>query len=178
MIRFTLACDSGHEFETWFPSNAAYDEQSARGLVTCPFCDSARVAKAPMAPAVARTDRNRPAAPAPQRHAPAGSVPARPGPASPLPASALPASPAEIPSPMIAAEPERQLRALLRAVREQVVASAEHVGDRFADEARAIHYGDAEDRAIYGEASPQDARALLDEGIDVMPLPPAPDDRH
>lgn len=178
MIRFTLACDSGHEFETWFPSNAAYDEQSARGLVTCPFCDSARVAKAPMAPAVARTDRNRPEAPAPQRHAPAGSVPARPGPASPLPASALPASPAEIPSPMIAAEPERQLRALLRAVREQVVASAEHVGDRFADEARAIHYGDAEDRAIYGKASPQDARALLDEGIDVMPLPPPPDDRH
>lgn len=173
MIRFTLACDSGHEFETWFPSNAAYDEQSARGLVTCPFCDSARVAKAPMAPAVARTDRNRPEAPAPQRHAPAGSVPARPGPASPLPAS-----PAEISSPMIAAEPERQLRALLRAVREQVVASAEHVGDRFADEARAIHYGDAEDRAIYGKASPQDARALLDEGIDVMPLPPAPDDRH
>ncbi|MRI53020.1 DUF1178 family protein [Methylobacterium sp. DB1607] len=178
MIRFTLACDSGHEFETWFPSNAAYDEQSARGLVTCPFCDSARVAKAPMAPAVARTDRNRPEAPAPQRHAPTGSVPARPGPARPGPASPLPASPAEIPSPMIAAEPERQLRALLRAVREQVVASAEHVGDRFADEARAIHYGDAEDRAIYGKASPQDARALLDEGIDVMPLPPAPDDRH
>ncbi|BAU92211.1 hypothetical protein MPPM_3606 [Methylorubrum populi] len=173
MIRFTLACDSGHEFETWFPSNAAYDEQSARGLVTCPFCDSARVAKAPMAPAVARTDRDRPEAPAPQRHAPAGSVPARPSPPSPVPAS-----PAEIPSPMIAAEPERQLRALLRAMREQVVASAEHVGDRFADEARAIHYGDAEDRAIYGEASPQDARALLDEGIDVMPLPPAPDDRH
>lgn len=173
MIRFTLACDSGHEFETWFPSNAAYDEQSARGLVTCPFCDSARVAKAPMAPAVARTDRDRPEAPAPQRHAPAGSVPARPSPPSPVPAS-----PAEIPSPMIAAEPERQLRALLRAMRKQVVASAEHVGDRFADEARAIHYGDAEDRAIYGEASPQDARALLDEGIDVMPLPPAPDDRH
>ncbi|MBB2960665.1 DUF1178 family protein [Methylobacterium sp. R2-1] len=164
MIRFTLACDSGHQFESWFPSNAAYDEQSARGLVTCPFCDSARVAKAPMAPAVARTDRGRADAPALQLPVPARSAEA-PG-------------PAEAPMPMIAAEPERQLRALLRAVREHVVASAEHVGDRFADEARAIHYGDAEGRAIYGEASPQEARALLDEGIDVMPLPPAPDDRH
>ena len=76
------------------------------------------------------------------------------------------------------AEPERQLRALLRAVRAQVEASAEHVGERFADEARAIHYGDAEGRPIYGEASPQEARALIEEGIEVLPLPPAPDDRH
>ena len=164
MIRFTLACDSGHEFETWFPSNAAYDEQSARGLVTCPFCDSPKVAKAPMAPAVARTDRGRPETPAPHLPVPSGS--------------GVPPAPAEAPKPILATEPERQLRALLRAVREQVVASAEHVGDRFADEARAIHYGDAEGRPIYGEASPKEARALLDEGIDVMPLPPAPDDRH
>ncbi|GAA0265450.1 hypothetical protein LNAOJCKE_2487 [Methylorubrum aminovorans] len=164
MIRFTLACDSGHAFESWFPSNAAYDEQSARGLVTCPFCDSPKVAKAPMAPAVARTDRGRPETPAPQLPVPSGS--------------GVPPAPAEAPMPILATEPERQLRALLRAVREQVVASAEHVGDRFADEARAIHYGDAEGRPIYGEASPKEARALLDEGIDVMPLPPAPDDRH
>ncbi|GJE83718.1 DUF1178 family protein [Methylorubrum populi] len=157
MIRFTLACESGHHFESWFPSNAAYDEQSARGFVTCPFCDSAKVAKAPMAPAVARTDRGRPAASSP-------SLP-------------VPAAPAETPASMIA-EPERQLRALLRAVRAQVEASAEHVGERFADEARAIHYGDAEGRPIYGEASPQEARALIEEGIEVLPLPPAPDDRH
>lgn len=157
MIRFTLACDSGHRFESWFPSNAAYDEQAARGLVACPFCDSLKVAKAPMAPAVARTDRGRAEAPAAQLHVPAGAD--------------------QVPTPMIA-EPERQLRALLRAVREHVVASAEHVGDRFADEARAIHYGDAEGRPIYGEASAQEARALVEEGIEVMPLPPAPDDRH
>ena len=157
MIRFTLACDSGHQFESWFPSNAAYDEQAARGLVTCPFCDSLKVAKAPMAPAVARTDRGRAEAPAAQLPVPAWAD--------------------QAPTPMIA-EPERQLRALLRAVREHVVASAEHVGDRFADEARAIHYGDAEGRPIYGEASAQEARALVEEGIEVMPLPPAPDDRH
>ncbi|KQO92781.1 hypothetical protein ASF36_00420 [Methylobacterium sp. Leaf90] len=158
MILFTLACDSGHQFESWFPSNAAYDEQLARGLVTCPFCDSARVAKAPMAPAVARTDRGRAEAPPPPPPVPAAS--------------------AGVPMPMLAAEPERQLRALMRAVREHVVSTAEDVGERFADEARAIHYGDAEGRPIYGEASPQEARALVEEGIEVMPLPPAPDDRH
>ncbi len=76
------------------------------------------------------------------------------------------------------AEPERRLRALLNAMREQVVASAEHVGDRFAEEARAIHYGDAEGRPIYGEATLNEAQELAEEGIPVMPLPPAPDDRH
>ncbi len=160
MIRFTLACDAGHTFESWFPSGSAYDEQAARGLVTCPICHSAKVAKAPMAPAVARTDRGRTSAVAPS------SAPA-------APAEAPPATPV----PMIT-EPERQLRALLRAVREHVVSTAEHVGERFADEARAIHYGEREGRPIYGEASPGEARALAEEGIEVMPLPPTPDDRH
>lgn len=160
MIRFTLACDAGHTFESWFPSGSAYDAQVAGGLVTCPVCESPRIAKAPMAPAVARTDRDRPAA--------KGMEPT---------ADAPPPAPAEASVPMIA-EPERQLRALLRAVRAHVVATAEHVGDRFADEARAIHYGESEGRPIYGEASPQEARALAEEGIEVMPLPPAPEDRH
>lgn len=162
MIRFTLVCDSGHDFESWFPSGSAYDEQAARGLVTCPFCNSAKVTKAPMAPAVARTDRERRAA-------------AEPPGAAGLPA--VPSPPPATPVPMIA-EPERRLRALLNAMREQVVASAEHVGDRFAEEARAIHYGDAEGRPIYGEATLNEAQELAEEGIPVMPLPPAPDDRH
>ncbi|MFG5119015.1 DUF1178 family protein [Methylorubrum sp. POS3] len=162
MIRFTLVCDSGHDFESWFPSGSAYDEQAARGLVTCPFCNSAKVTKAPMAPAVARTDRER---------RPAAGPPGAAG----LPA--VPSPPPTAPVPMIA-EPERRLRALLNAMREQVVASAEHVGDRFAEEARAIHYGDAEGRPIYGEATLNEAQELAEEGIPVMPLPPAPDDRH
>ncbi len=70
MIRFTLVCDAGHRFESWFPSGSAYDEQAERGLVTCPVCDSAKVSKAPMAPAVARTDRDR---------RPAAEPPPRPG---------------------------------------------------------------------------------------------------
>jgi hypothetical protein len=76
------------------------------------------------------------------------------------------------------AEPERQVRAMLRALREQIVANSEHVGTRFPEEARKIHYGEAEGRPIYGEASPAEARALIEEGIDVAPIPIMPDDRN
>ncbi|WP_342153780.1 DUF1178 family protein [Methylorubrum sp. SB2] len=161
MIRFTLVCDSGHSFESWFPSGSAYDEQAARGFVTCPICESGRVTKAPMAPAVARTDRDR---------RPAAEPASLPAPPSPPPT-------APMPMPMLA-EPERRLRALFKAVREHVVSTSEHVGDRFAEEARAIHYGDAEGRPIYGEATPHEARELAEEGIEVMPLPLSPDDRN
>lgn len=157
MIRYTLACDAGHDFESWFPSSASYDEQSARGLVTCPVCGSAKVGKALMAPAVARTDRERSRPPA---------------------APAVPAPPAESPAVPMIAEPERQMRAMLRAFREQVTRDADDVGGRFPDEARAMHYGEAPVRAIYGEATPQEAKALIEEGIEVIPLPPAPDDRN
>jgi len=168
MIRYTLSCDNGHDFESWFPSSASYDAQSARGLVTCPACDSARVGKAIMAPSVARKDRS---GPAPVSGSDAASKPEAKS--EPAPAPAAPESTV----PMLA-EPERRMRAMLRAFREHVTRSADHVGPRFADEARAMHYGEAPARAIYGEASPDEARALIDEGIDVAPLPPAPDDRH
>lgn len=92
----------------------------------------------------------------------------RSGPAAeePAPAAAVPA----------AQEPERRMRALMRAVREQIVAKAEHVGPRFPEEARRIHFGEVESRAIYGEVTLEEARALVDEGIAVAALPPAPDD--
>ncbi|APT34319.1 hypothetical protein MCBMB27_05028 [Methylobacterium phyllosphaerae] len=152
MIRYSLVCEAGHGFESWFPSSDSYDTQVERGLVTCPVCDSAKVSKALMVPSVARTDRAR---------APA------------LPAKAE----AEAPVTMVA-EPERQLRAMLRALREHVVANAEHVGARFPEEARRIHYGETEGRSIYGEATPAEARALIDEGIEVAAIPVLPDDRN
>lgn len=164
MIRYTLACESGHSFESWFPSGNAYDEQAARGLVSCPICDSRKVAKALMAPAVARTDKGRTGAPAAVSRE-EGAVEA------PAPVTV------EAPVPMIA-EPERRLRALLRAVREQVTRTADDVGARFPEAARAMHYGETPTRAIYGEATLQEAHALVEEGIAVAPLPPAPDDRH
>lgn len=151
MIRYSLVCEAGHGFESWFPSSDSYDAQVARGLVTCPVCDSAKVGKALMVPNVARTDRDRSSA----------AVPTQP----------------DTPVTMFA-EPERQARALLRALREHVVAHSEHVGARFPEEARKIHYGEAEGRSIYGEASPAEARALIEEGIEVAAIPVLPDDRN
>lgn len=148
MIRFTLRCENSHEFESWFRSGADYDEQAVRGLVACPLCDSTKIGKALMAPAL--------------------------GQAKP---DAAPASAPEPAVPMIA-EPERRVRAMLRALREHVTSTADHVGPGFANEARAIHYGEKPQRSIYGEASPEEARALIEEGIDVSPLPPTPDDRN
>jgi hypothetical protein len=151
MIRYSLVCEDGHGFESWFPSSDSYDAQVARGLVACPVCDTVKVSKSLMVPSVARKDRER--------------TPERP--------SAQPAAPVTL-----VAEPERQARAMLRALREHVVANSEHVGARFPEEARKIHYGEAEGRAIYGEASPAEARALIEEGIDVAALPVLPDDRN
>ena len=148
MIKYALACHEAHEFESWFPSSEAYEEQRRRGFVTCPLCHSPRVEKQIMAPRVARTDQ----------------------------ASAAP-SPA--PQPMaVLSEKEREIRALLRAIREHVTQNAEDVGERFPDEARKIHYGEVEQRSIYGQANPAEARALMEEGIEVLPLPLVPDDRH
>ena len=156
MIRYSLVCEAGHGFDSWFPSSDSFDDQAARGLVTCPVCDSTHVTKGLMAPSLARTDRTRAAAD---------------GEAAPV----VPAPPPAMPT---TGEPERRIRAMLRTLREQVVASAEHVGTRFPEEARKIHYGETEERPIYGQASPDEARALIDEGIDVAPLPPMPDDRN
>jgi hypothetical protein len=78
----------------------------------------------------------------------------------------------------VLSDKERDIRAMLRAVREHVTKNAENVGERFPEEARKMHYGEIENRSIYGEASPSDARALLEEGIEVHPLPAVPDDRN
>jgi hypothetical protein len=152
MIRYTLVCEAAHGFECWFPSSDAYESQAERGLVACPVCGSVAVTKAVMAPQVARKDRS----------------PAEVAPAAP---------PAEAPVPMIA-EPERKLREMIKALHAHVAAHSEHVGERFADEARKIHYGEAEGRSIHGQASLSEARALIEEGIDVAPLPMLPDDRN
>ncbi|MGX1786154.1 DUF1178 family protein [Bosea sp. NPDC055332] len=165
MIRYTLICDNAHEFESWFASSASFDEQAKRGFVTCPVCDSAKVERAVMAPAVARTDRGpRPAELAPEPAA-ASSVPAP----SPAPA-AQPAA--------LMGEKEMAFRAMLTALHEHVVANAEPVGKNFAEEALKIHHGESESRAIYGEASAEDAQMLHEEGVEFMPLPRLPEGRN
>jgi hypothetical protein len=168
MIRYALACEEGHAFESWFANSAAYDTQSKGGLVTCPVCGSAKVGKTIMAPSLAGT-RKRGKVPAPPQPAPTPSVPA---PASELPAPAAPAAVAML-SPQ-----EREFRAKLKELREHLTKNADYVGQKLPEEARKMHYGEAEHRSIYGEASPEQAKELHDEGIEFHPLPVLPDERN
>jgi hypothetical protein len=163
MIRYTLRCDADHNFESWFQSSAAYEQQQKRKLVTCPVCGSAKVDKAIMAPNIV-SKRVRKAEPA--------ALPAPETPAAPT----VPAGP-EGPTSLLMAQ-ERELRAKLKELRDHIVKNADNVGERFPNEARAMHYGDKEHRPIYGEASADEARALLEEGIDVAPIPVLPEDRN
>jgi hypothetical protein len=134
VIAYSLRCHKGHEFEAWFRDSAAYDDQAAAKRLSCPRCDSVRVEKAIMAPAVSGTKKTRKAA----REA-------------------------------------RQMRQFMTGLRKYVQENADYVGPNFAEEARKIHYGETPDRHIYGEATAQEARELVEEGVDVAPLPPDPE---
>jgi hypothetical protein len=169
MIRYALACAKGHEFESWFANSAAFDKQKKRGLVTCPMCGSAKVDKAIMAPRLVRGDAERIAAPVPQQPS---------APALPQQVPALPTVPPGKSAVAMMSPPERELRQKLKELRDHVTKNAQYVGQRFPEEARKMHYGEIEHRSIYGEASPEDAKALHEEGIEFHPLPVLPDDHN
>ena len=153
MIRYTLNCDKGRTFESWFANSGAYDKQAKRSLIACPVCDSTKVEKAIMAPRLSRSEAlDEPAKPA-----------AAPPPAPPAPVAVM--------SP-----PERELRKKLKELREHIVKNADYVGPRFSEQARKIHYGETERRSIYGEATPEEAKELDEEGIAFAPLPVLPDE--
>jgi hypothetical protein len=154
MIRYALACERKHVFESWFQNSAAYEKQAARGLVTCPTCGSTKVEKAIMAPALGRSARQ-------------DSV------AEPASAPATETTPVAMVSPE-----ERDMRKKLRELRDHLVKNADYVGQKFPEEARKMHYGEVDHRSIYGEASPEDAKALREEGIEFHPLPVLPDERN
>lgn len=154
MIRFSLRCKEGHEFEAWFRTGDTYERQAKRGEVRCPDCGSAKVAKAIMAPSIARGGQ--------QRAEPATQVEA----AAPAAEPAKPPAPA--PAEMHVAG---KMREALREMRRFIEKNAEYVGPRFADEARKMHRGAAEERSIYGEASDAEAEALKDEGIEFGRIP-------
>ena len=161
MIKYTLICDRKHEFESWFADSSAFDKQAKRKLVACPVCDSTKVEKAIMAPRVA---------------AKKGRVPIEmPAPAPEVPA----ATPAPAPAPVAMISPiEQEFRAKLKELREQLVKNSDNVGEKFPEEARKMHYGETEHRSIYGVASPDEAKDLLEEGIECHPLPVLPDERN
>ncbi|MBV8791026.1 MAG: DUF1178 family protein [Pseudolabrys sp.] len=150
MIKYTLACDNGHQFESWFADSATYDKQAKRKLVACAVCGSTTVSKAIMAPKLAGTKHSRKQkveAPAPDKVA-------------------------------VISPQERELRTKLKELKEHLIKNADNVGTKFPEEARKMHYGETEHRSIYGEATPQDAKSLIEEGIEVHPLPTLPDEQN
>ena len=157
MIRYALRCEHDHTFESWFQNSSAYDTQVKRKLVSCPVCNSVKIEKAIMAPRiVGKKGRAR-------------AEPAAPAPAAPEAASGS--------TPLVMAQ-EREVRAKLKELRDHIVKNADNVGERFPNEARKMHYGEIEHRPIYGEASPEEAKSLIDEGVEVSPLPVLPEDRN
>ncbi|GAB4476776.1 MAG: DUF1178 family protein [Erythrobacter tepidarius] len=145
MIVFDLCCANGHRFEGWFGSSVEYDDQQARGLIVCPYCGSAEVVKAPMAPAVPAKGNQR--------------------------QDVLPQQAAQLmtnaPMP---AEVQQALAALAKAQAEFLKRST-WVGEKFAEESRAMYYGERDEAPIHGQVTLSEARALIEEGVPVAPLP-------
>jgi hypothetical protein len=147
MIKYALACEKDHSFESWFPDSRSYETQARRGLIACPVCGSTRASKAIMAPAIVGGQK----------------AERRPIEGAPAPVALLD-------------ERQQRLREMARRLREEIVANTDDVGRKFPEEARAIHEGDAPARSIRGQATPDEARALIDEGVGVLPLPFLPDE--
>ncbi len=148
MIKFSLRCERGHEFESWFPDGGSYEEQVRRGFVQCVDCDSTRVTKAPMAPAVLGGRR------------------------------AEPAPPSEIrPTPLID-DRQRALRTAMTAIRKEIEANTDDVGPKFPELARAMHAGDEPQRAIRGQASLSEVKQLIEEGVGIAPVPMLPEEAN
>jgi hypothetical protein len=158
MIRYALACREGHAFESWFQDSNAFEDQATRRLIACPTCGSTDVEKALMTPRLSRSAKS-------EKPRIAAEEAAKPSPPSAAKASMAIMSPQE-----------QELRRKLKELRDQITKTAEHVGPRFPEEARKIHYGETEHRSIYGEASAEEARALIEEGIEFYPLPALPDE--
>jgi len=171
MIRYALNCEQGHAFESWFANSAAYDKQVKRDLITCPVCGSTKVEKAIMAPRLTRSEAAVPPSPRPS------PAPPNPVPQPPLDPAPMPPIPPKTPVAMMSST-ERELRNKLKELRDQITKNAQYVGPRFPEEARKIHYGETEHRSIYGEASPEEAKDLHEEGIEFHPLPVLPDDKN
>lgn len=140
MIKFSLICDKGHDFEAWFRDSADFETQNKRGFLECPSCGSAHVSKALMAPAVATARKREEVAVA------TGNA------------------------------VQREVMAKLQEMARAVKTTGEDVGERFPEEARKIHYGEADARGIYGKASPDEVSSLLDEGVEILPLPDLPEE--
>ncbi len=161
MIVFDLICDGSHGFEVWFRSSADYDDQQARGIVECPMCGTANVKKAIMAPNIAAKSNRDIIIP----------VLSEPEVTSTVPETTKPIEQPKLDVPKLSNETQEILSGMLDKVSKHVEENFDNVGGDFAEEARKIHYGEVAERPIYGDTTKDEAEELLDEGIDILPLP-------
>ncbi len=155
MIVFDLECRSGgHRFEGWFGSSEQFASQQARGLVTCPICGNGDVQKAVMAPNIARKGNQAAALPTSQPQSDAASV------NTPVVTNNAPSLPPEA---------DALFRSMAQAQAEALKTSR-WVGDKFADTARAIHYGEREAEQVHGQATLRQAQELAEEGVTIAPV--------
>jgi hypothetical protein len=152
MILYRLRCSKGHEFESWFKDSRTYERQERKSLIGCAVCGDSKVERALMSPRIGKADD----AAEPQ------ALPA------PVPA---PPSLEQQKMAALARHMPKELRQALLQVRAEVEKNCEHVGDRFAEEARKIHYGESDKRGIYGQTTDEEAEALAEEGIEFGRLP-------
>jgi hypothetical protein len=152
MILYRLRCSQGHQFESWFKDSKTYERQEKKSLIGCPVCGGSKVERAPMAPRLGKGRKDK-------------TVEASAGVPAPVP------SPQQQQMAALERNMPKELREALIKVREHVEKNCEHVGDKFAEEARKIHYGESDKRGIYGETTEEEAEALTEEGIEFGRLP-------
>ena len=178
LIKYSLRCDQGHDFEGWFRNSDDCEMQTREGHLQCPYCGSTVIAKSLMTPSVSGTrsqDND-------QAHDPNlglghgldhSQAAEGDGPSQALEEASLP-----VPSLGNRNLEQGQMQQMLRAFRKHVVANSDYVGDKFAEEARKMHFEEAEPRGIYGEATVDEVKSLADDGIDCLPLPILPEDQN
>ena len=161
MIKYQLICEKGHEFEGWFQNSDAFSEQCSDGLMSCPICETANVRRALMAPNLASA-KNRKTEMDTERPAEVAASP--------------PVSVSGAGMPTNAMAKMHDLIVEMRALQTRIKKECRDVGDNFAEEARKIHYGEAEPEGIYGEASDAEREQMQEEGIEIMQMPWLPQD--
>ncbi len=174
MIHYALRCAEGHGFDGWFKGSAEFDRLAQAHLLSCPHCGVDRVDRAMMAPRISKGKRGQERTQPdiePSLTSEADTAP----PNRPLRARADGAAVSKpAPNAALGAPIPDAVRAVLAKLRAEVEAQCDYVGDRFADEARRIHQGSAPARGIYGEATRDDVEMLIEDGIDVTPIPLVP----
>ena len=158
MILYRLRCSKGHEFDSWFKDSKSYERQEKKSVIGCAVCGDSKVTRAMMAPRLGtKGNKKKSGVPVVQSPAPEIATPAQ--------------QQAEQQVAALTRQMPKELREALMKVRAEVEKNCEHVGDKFAEEARKIHYGESDKRGIYGETTDEEAEALAEEGIEFGRLP-------